>query len=62
MGNLIPALFVLLEVQRARWRRAADEGVSTLEMVIIALGLVVVAGILVTAITRAVSSRTDQLQ
>ncbi|MCZ3389998.1 MAG: hypothetical protein LH645_13005 [Actinomycetia bacterium] len=39
-----------------------DSGVSTLEMVIIALGLVAVATLLVTAITVAVTRRTDQIK
>jgi len=38
-----------------------DAGVSTLEMVIIALGLVAVATLLVTAITAAVTRRTNQI-
>ena len=48
---------------RARTGSAPPEGgVSTLEMVIIALGLMAVAGLLVAAITAAVTSRTDQLK
>lgn len=43
-------------------RNGGDAGVSTLEMVIIALGLMAVAGILVAAITTAVTNRTNQLQ
>ena len=43
-------------------RPARDAGVSTLEMVIIALGLIAVATLLVAAITAAVTRRTDQLQ
>ena len=35
---------------------------STLEMVIIALGLIAVAGMLVAAITAAVSRRTSQIR
>ena len=46
-----------------RARHAGGEaGVSTLEMVIIALGLMAVAGVLVAAITAAVTSRTDQIK
>jgi HD-like signal output (HDOD) protein len=48
--------------QAAAVRRGGDCGVSTLEMVIIALGLMAVAGLLVAAITTAVTSRTNQLQ
>ena len=44
----------------ARGRR--DGGVSTLEMVIITLGLIAVATLLVTAITLAVTRRTDQIK
>lgn len=45
-------------------RRGADRdaGVSTLEMVIITLGLIAVATLLVTAITLAVTRRTDQIK
>jgi len=39
-----------------------DAGVSTLEMVIITLGLIAVAGLLVAAITTAVTRRTNQIQ
>ncbi|MGV1004357.1 MAG: hypothetical protein ACOYEV_06210 [Candidatus Nanopelagicales bacterium] len=42
--------------------RGTDAGASTLELVIIILGLVTVAGILVAALTTAVRSRVDQLQ
>ncbi len=60
----LPVLVVLLREGVARLRRAAgdDTGVSTLEMVIIALGLMAVAGLLVAAITAAVTTRTNQLQ
>lgn len=47
---------------RRLWTDRADAGVSTLEMVIIALGLMAVAGLLVAAITAAVTSRTNQIQ
>jgi hypothetical protein len=40
----------------------AETGASTLEMVIITLGLITVAGVLVAAITAAVKSRTDQIK
>lgn len=40
---------------------ARDAGVSTLEMVIIALGLIAVATLLVVAITAAVTRRTNQI-
>lgn len=38
-----------------------DVGASTLELVIIVLGLIAVAGILVVAITAAVQRRVDQI-
>jgi hypothetical protein len=65
-----PALIVLRGLaERARTGVAQrvrgaepDSGVSTLEMVIIALGLVAVATLLVTAITVAVTRRTDQIK
>lgn len=62
MGELLPTLLMMLGHQWTRLRRSADDGVGTLEMVIIAVGLVAVAGILVAAITSAVTSRTEQLQ
>ena len=60
----LPVLVVLLRGGVARLRRGAaeDAGVSTLEMVIIALGLMAVAGLLVAAVTAAVTTRTNQLQ
>ena len=50
---------------RARLRRTEsqrDDGMSALEVVIIALGLMAVAALLVTAITAAVTRRTNQLK
>ena len=71
MDDLIqPTLIVL----RAHWARAravfdarrcssdSDAGVSTLEMVIIALGLMGIATVLIAAITVAVTRRTNQIQ
>lgn len=46
---------------RAGLRRDGDRGASTLEMVILILGLVTVATMLVAALTAAVKSRTDQI-
>ena len=46
----------------ARKKGLGDAGVSTLEMVIIALGLMAVAALLVTAVTAAVTSRTNQIR
>ncbi|MGB8022643.1 MAG: hypothetical protein WCF04_15555 [Candidatus Nanopelagicales bacterium] len=47
---------------RIAWaHRGADKGASTLEMVILILGLITVATMLVAALTSAVRSRTDQI-
>ena len=47
----------------AQSRRLDDEsGATTLELVIISLGLIAVATMLVVAITAAVQSRTNQIQ
>lgn len=47
---------------REAWRvREVDRGASTLELVILILGLVTVATLLVAALTAAVKSRTDQI-
>lgn len=70
MNDLTAAALVAVRAQTSRVRRLArrrrsaadDAGVSTLEMVIIALGLMAVAGLLVAAVTAAVTSRTNQLQ
>jgi hypothetical protein len=42
-------------------RRDGERGASTLELVILILGLVAVATMLVAALTAAVKSRTDQI-
>lgn len=47
---------------RSRFRDEPESGASTLEVVIITLGLITVAGILVAALTAAVTSRTAQLR
>ena len=60
--NLPLLLTVVLTRLRHTWAHRDDAGVSTLEMVIIALGLMAVAGLLVAAITAAVTSRTNQIQ
>ncbi len=44
-----------------RRRVSSDAGATTLELVIIVLGLIVVAGLLVAAITAAVQRRVDQI-
>lgn len=71
MDDLIGPLSVLFSLQASQARTAFDArrgpqegeaGVSTLEMVIIALGLMAVAGLLVAAVTVAVTRRTDQIK
>lgn len=47
---------------RRTWRaRDAERGASTLELVILILGLIAVATLLVATLTAAVRSRTDQI-
>ena len=46
---------------RTTWRDRAEEGASTLELVILILGLITVATLLVATLTAAVKSRTDQI-
>jgi len=69
--DLITPTLILLCGLGARARAAiahrsrpddAESGVSTLEMVIITLGLIAVATLLVTAITLAVTRRTNQIK
>ena len=65
--DLILPLLIIVRGLTARARTRAsdasgDSGVSTLEMVIITLGLIAVATLLVTAITLAVTRRTDQIK
>lgn len=62
---LIPLLTILgatTDRVRTAWRSRDDEaGASTLELVILILGLITVATMLVAALTAAVKSRTDQI-
>jgi len=69
--DLIAPTLILLRGFGARARAAIsrrshpadpESGVSTLEMVIITLGLIAVATLLVTAITLAVTRRTNQIK
>jgi hypothetical protein len=70
MNDLRRSLVMALRGTFARFNRSlsarrkglGDAGVSTLEMVIIALGLMAVAALLVTAVTAAVTSRTNQIR
>lgn len=60
--QIIASLTALFVAQRRRlaqvWHNRHDEtGLSTLEIAVIALGLLVIAGLLVTAITAAVRHR-----
>lgn len=67
--DFIRPMFIVLAGLAGRARTALrlrapgdpESGVSTLEMVIIALGLIAVATLLVTAITVAVTRRTSQI-
>ncbi|MCA0331501.1 hypothetical protein [Pseudonocardia sp.] len=65
MTSTLLAARVLLAGHLARTSRTlrnrGEDGVSTLELVIIVLGLIAVATLLVTAITLAVTRRTDQI-
>lgn len=71
MDALIGAAFIMLRLHAAharaafvarRTRHDGDAGVSTLEMVIIALGLMAIAGVLVAVLVAAVTSRTSQIK
>ena len=70
MDALIGTTLILLRLHAAHARAAfegrraqdGDAGVSTLEMVIIALGLMAIAGLLVAALVVAVTSRTNQIK
>jgi Flp pilus assembly protein TadG len=67
---LFGPLLVVLRLQatllggavRSRREQRDDRGVSTLEMVIIALGLMAIAALLVTALTVAVTNRTNKIK
>ena len=56
-------LHAMVTTTRADIRRRVtnDVGATTLELVIIVLGLILVAGLLVAAITAAVQRRVDQI-
>lgn len=54
--------YLLLTTSLRERRSGKDEGASTLEMVIIALGLMAMAGVLIAALTTAVTSRTSKIK
>jgi hypothetical protein len=71
MTELLLPLLVLADLHRhrlaERWANRAgdhrdDRGLGTLELVIITLGLVTVAGVLVAAISGAVNARTSKIK
>ena len=66
MNELVASTLVVLGTLtgrvRAGWHaRGTDAGASTLELVILILGLITVATLLVATLTAAVKSRTDQI-
>lgn len=54
--------YLLLTTSLRERRSRGDDGASTLEMVIIALGLMAMAGLLIAALTVAVTNRTDKIK
>lgn len=54
--------YLLLTTSLRERRSGCDKGASTLEMVIIALGLMAMAGLLIAALTTAVTSRTNKIK
>jgi hypothetical protein len=58
----LTVLGALTDRLRAGWQaRGTESGASTLELVILILGLITVATLLVATLTAAVKSRTDQI-
>ena len=58
----LTALGALVGRLRTGWQaRGTESGASTLELVILILGLITVATLLVATLTAAVKSRTDQI-
>ena len=71
MDDTLNVLFTALRVHYGQARSAirarrahgsGDDGVSTLEMAIIALGLMAIAGVLVAVLVTAVNSRTSKIK
>lgn len=63
MYDTLLLLFAQIDVAKRRLRSAAsdDSGISTLEVIVIALGLFLLAGAAVAVIANAVNSRTAQI-
>jgi len=66
MNQLLTTTLTVLGALTGRIRvgvanRGTDAGASTLELVILVLGLITVATLLVATLTAAVKSRTDQI-
>ena len=62
MSTTLTILGALTGRLRTGWeQRGTEEGASTLELVILVLGLITVATLLVATLTAAVKSRTDQI-
>ena len=66
MNALVTTTLTVLGALTGRIRtgladRGTDSGASTLELVILVLGLITVATLLVATLTAAVKSRTDQI-
>lgn len=66
MNTALTATLTMLGVLTGRIRagfesRGTEQGASTLELVILILGLITVATLLVATLTAAVKSRTDQI-
>lgn len=63
MYETLKFLFAQIDVAKRRLRNVAsdDAGISTLEVIVIALGLFLLAGAAVAVIANAVNSRTAQI-
>lgn len=63
MHDTLLFLFAQIDVAQRRLKDAAsdDSGISTLEVIVIALGLFLLAGAAVAVIANAVNSRTAQI-
>ena len=63
MYDTLQFLFAQIDVAKRRLKDATsdDSGISTLEVIVIALGLFLLAGAAVAVIANAVNSRTSQI-